>query len=233
MLWPTNPKEAPVSAIALVIANFLPLLGVIFFGWNLFLIIFLYWTESAVIGFFNVMKMLTLTNTVKPGQESYAGIKLATLSRVSFFIFKIFLVGFFIFHFGIFMLVHLGFIIVLFSPWSPLGAFTNQTSGLTITLPNLIFQILYPVLLLFVSHGISYYMNFRKRGEYLVATLPVLFGEPYQRIIVMHLVIILSGFAITFVGRGIGPLIVMVILKTIFDLKSHNKERIKFTPRPD
>ncbi|TSC82598.1 MAG: hypothetical protein G01um101420_265 [Parcubacteria group bacterium Gr01-1014_20] len=224
-------KELSTSATALIIANFVPLVGVIFFGWSLFLILFLYWAESAVIGFFNVLKMLTAANTLKPNQEDSAGIMLKNARRIPLFLLKTFLIGFFIFHYGVFMLVHLSFIIVLFSPWSPFAVLSSQATGFEVTLPNLIFQILYPILFLFVSHGISYYVNFRKRGEYLIANLPTLFGEPYARIILMHLVIILSGFAITFVGGGMIPLMTMVILKTIFDLKAHAKERTRFTPQ--
>ncbi|MEK9173094.1 MAG: DUF6498-containing protein [Patescibacteria group bacterium] len=223
-------KSPSTSAIALIIANFAPLFGVLFLGWDLFLILFLYWAESAVIGFFNVVKMLTLANTLKLNQENHEGAALQNARKIPFFILKIFLVGFFIFHYGVFMLVHLVFILVLFSQWSPFSILSGQAGGFEATLPNLIFQILYPVLFLFVSHGISYYLNFRKRGEYLIANLPALFGEPYQRIIVMHLVIILSGFAITFVGGGVIPLVIMVILKTVFDLRAHHKERLKFTP---
>ncbi len=220
------------SAIALVIANFVPLIGVLFFGWSLFLILFLYWTESAVIGFFNVLKMFTLAAAMKPKPEDYAGMKLQFIGQLPFFVLKIFSIGFFIFHYGVFMLVHLVFIMALFSPWSPFTILSTQASGFEATLPNLVFQILYPILFLFVSHGISYYFNFRKRGEYLVASFPALFGKPYARIIVMHLVIILSGFIITFVGGGVIPLIIMVVVKTLFDLKAHEKERLKFTPLP-
>ena len=45
------------SAIALVIANFVPLLGVMFFGWDLGDIMVLYWVESGVIAFYTVLKI--------------------------------------------------------------------------------------------------------------------------------------------------------------------------------
>ena len=92
-------KSPSTSAIALIIANFAPLFGVLFLGWDLFLILFLYWTESAVIGFFNVVKMLTLANTLKLNQENHEGAALQNARKIPFFILKIFLVGFFIFHY--------------------------------------------------------------------------------------------------------------------------------------
>jgi hypothetical protein len=47
------------SGIVLVVMNLIPLVGVVFFGWSAFNIIFLYWSENVIIGFFNVLKMLT------------------------------------------------------------------------------------------------------------------------------------------------------------------------------
>jgi hypothetical protein len=47
------------SGIVLVVMNLIPLVGVVFFGWSGFNIVFLYWSENVIIGFFNVLKMLT------------------------------------------------------------------------------------------------------------------------------------------------------------------------------
>ncbi len=46
------------SALALVLVNLIPLLGAIFLGWNAFDVIFLYWLENIVVGFYTVIKML-------------------------------------------------------------------------------------------------------------------------------------------------------------------------------
>lgn len=45
------------SVYALIFANTVPLIGVLFFEWSLFAIIFLYWMENIVIGFFNLLRM--------------------------------------------------------------------------------------------------------------------------------------------------------------------------------
>src|SRR6188472_645744 len=47
------------SAWALIAANTLPLFGVLFFGWDTFSIVFLYWVENVIIGAVNVLKMIT------------------------------------------------------------------------------------------------------------------------------------------------------------------------------
>jgi hypothetical protein len=45
----------PITALFLIAVNLIPLFGVLF-GWSLFSIMFLYWIENGVIGFFNVFK---------------------------------------------------------------------------------------------------------------------------------------------------------------------------------
>ena len=46
-----------IPVISLLIANAIPLWGVIFLGWDAFYIVLLYWTENLIIGFYNVLKM--------------------------------------------------------------------------------------------------------------------------------------------------------------------------------
>ena len=45
------------SIFILILANSLPLLGILFFSWDVFSLLFLYWLETIVIGFFNVLKI--------------------------------------------------------------------------------------------------------------------------------------------------------------------------------
>ena len=96
---PFAPKRSKLAAlIFLFITNFVPLAGVLFFGWKLFPILFYYWLESLAIGMVNIMKM----NAV--GRAAGQGI-----SRFSQMLF-------FTFHYGMFTLVHGVFLFVLFGP---------------------------------------------------------------------------------------------------------------------
>ena len=40
----------PASCLALVVVNLIPLLGVMFFGWSVFVVLFTCWMENAVTG---------------------------------------------------------------------------------------------------------------------------------------------------------------------------------------
>ena len=84
------------TALALVAANLLPLVGVLLFGWDVASLLFLYWLESGVVGFFNVLRMAQAK-----GPASLA---------------KVVLIPFFLLHFGLFMGGHLALLLGLFGP---------------------------------------------------------------------------------------------------------------------
>ncbi|MGI9247995.1 MAG: DUF6498-containing protein, partial [Woeseiaceae bacterium] len=45
------------SSIALVLANLVPLAGVLLFDWQVFDVLMLYWAENVIIGVINVLRM--------------------------------------------------------------------------------------------------------------------------------------------------------------------------------
>ncbi|MBU0707670.1 hypothetical protein KKG41_04830 [Patescibacteria group bacterium] len=181
------------SLVALVIANIIPLIGVAFFGWEFFTLILLYWFESAVIGFYNILKM-------NKAARGHTGQKL--------------FIAFFILHYGMFMFVHLIFVMALF--WSSIGSLYN---GIISGIIGTIFFI--------ISHSISYEKNYIGREEYLNKTVRGLFFAPYSRIVVMQLTILIGGVLMYFAwGISTGGLVVFVVVKMIVDALSHIKEHI-------
>ena len=194
------------ATTSLIISNLFPIFGVLFFHWNLANILILYWAETGVIGFYNILKMLFC-----PGTFS-----------------KLFQISFFIIHFGGFMLGHLLFLTVLF-----LGASSNS-DGIPITsiMPALYLvfpSISYALFSMFVSHGISFVSNYLGNGEYKTASINVLFNQPYSRVIVMHITIIFGAMFTAVFGNRVMPLIILVAIKTAVDLNSHLRERRKFS----
>ena len=54
------------SAILLIVANVIPLVGVLLFGWSLWTILVLYWVENGIVGFWNVPKLLLAQGAILP-----------------------------------------------------------------------------------------------------------------------------------------------------------------------
>ncbi|MBN1948478.1 MAG: hypothetical protein JW784_01920, partial [Candidatus Cloacimonetes bacterium] len=199
------------AALGLILANLLPLYGVIFLHWQVFTILFLFWLENVIIGFYNVLKML-----------------LARPENAPSWLAKIFLVPFFTFHYGFFTLIHGLFVILLFG-----GNFITSD----LPTPDLVLSIIikqkisYAFLALFLSHGLSFLLNYLGKGEYTQANLQELMTTPYSRIVVLHLVIILGGFIVMALKSPLSGLILLIVLKIYTDMRSHLKEHGKFKRR--
>mgnify|MGYP001817653329 FL=1 len=185
------------STLALIIANLVPLLGTVYFGWALSDVMVLYWSESAVIGLFNVCKIAVV------------GRWLALVAA-----------PFFLSHFGAFMAVHFLFIYGLFVQ----GPGDLSAGNLTDVAKT--FTDLWPALaLLFASHALSFFVNFMGRQEYRQRTMENLMSEPYSRIIFVHLVIIFGGGLALVLGEPTPVLLLVIVLKTWVDVRAHLKQR--------
>ena len=185
------------STLALIAANLVPLAGAYFLGWDMGKIMILYWAESAIIGVFNLLKMAVIA-------------KWAVVLAGPFF------VG----HYGGFMAVHLMFIYGFF--------IQNPHEGGSIPLSQVAgdFFILWPALVaLFLSHALSFYLNFIGRREYLDGSLQKQMGEPYKRIVVMHVTIIFGGFVALVLGSPLPALMLLIVLKIAADARAHVHER--------
>lgn len=204
-------SKKDTSSFSLIISNLVPLFGVIFFEWNLFLVIFLYWTENAVIGFYNIFKIL-MARESDAGEKMYAlragDMEIPIKSKVNTYNYgKITMVVLFIFHYGIFTLVHGAFVLAFF------GKLGNLPEGF-----------FYALLFIFLSHGSSFFENFIGKREYLKTSPGRQMFQPYARVFVMHSVILLGGIVSMFLGAPIFALIILIVLKTIVDLLYHIAE---------
>ena len=57
------------ALVALIVANLIPLVGVLFLGWSVWNILVIYWLENGIVGVFNVLKMSTAAGEDAPGIE--------------------------------------------------------------------------------------------------------------------------------------------------------------------
>jgi len=220
---PSN-RKGFVSLIFVITANSIPIIGVVFLKWNPFMILFIYWGESLIIGFFNLLKMFI------------SGIIENHKVRLSEFRETAGLCVFFIFHYGIFMLVH-GIFIFAFMVLSltmeskrggrPFDAYTFLSLFLPgrMSLAELFESEYSAITALFISHAVSFFMYFIKTGEYNYTRADTYMMRPYRRIFIMHMTIIFGAFALWFSGfRSAVFIIVWIGVKILFDLKIHVSE---------
>jgi hypothetical protein len=227
-----------ISVIILVLMNLVPIVGIIFWDWKVFPILFLFWTENVIIGVSNIFKLLFWS----PRNSSYW----KTKARI---------IPFFCLHYGLFALVH-GFLIVvifggLFVDGNPLADFSDM--GATLENQGSVWNILlsivnklaaalvnyiassvsdiwvnlnvgWGVAALVVSHGVSLILNYFGKGEYTRGDLNQLMVQPYTRVVILHIVILFGGFLVMLTGAQVIGLILLVALKTYVDLKAHLKQ---------
>ena len=204
------------ALVALVAANLVPLVGVLFLGWTVWTILTVYWLENGIVGFYNVLKM-----AVVPG------------------IGKLGVIPFFIVHYGMFWVVHGIFVQTLpgltsfgtavDQPFRPIESLMPSESGYVAfdTAPSTGVDPSGVVLAgigLFISHGVSFVFNFLRRGEQSRTSATALMFAPYRRVVILHLTILFGAFAVAAFGARLLPLVILVSLKTATDLAFHLRE---------
>jgi len=196
------------SALALVVANLVPVYGVLALGWKVAPILVFYWTENLVVGFFNVLKMSRAQGDVSNSGTTMNGRPVTMESRKG-------MIFFFVVHYGGFTLGHGIFVWAMFHPEGQ----------------NLPGELGLALLVLFISHGYSYRHNFIGHGEYLKVPFTTLFWQPYVRVVIMHITILAGGALAQHLGSPLGALLVLVALKTLIDLGGHWLEHKRYSVR--
>jgi hypothetical protein len=104
----------------------------------------------------------------------------------------------------------------------------QDTSGGDLAEVGQMFISMWPALAaLFLSHGLSFFKNFIGRREYASRTTKDQMGEPYTRVVLMHLVIIFGGGLALILGSPTPVLLLVIAGKIAFDVRAHIKERAR------
>jgi hypothetical protein len=178
--------------------NFIPLLGVIFRGWDVANILHLYWAENLAFGLITILKILT-------NRHPSAG-----------FPEKVFMAVFFSVHYGMFCYGHAMFVFGGLID----GGFFNASTEARAYLHSHWFV----VLGFFASHLVSYFYNYLGKGEAAgMEPIKVMF-LPYGRIVILHVTIIFGGMAVMALGNSTALVGMLVIVKTAGDLMLHFRE---------
>lgn len=227
------------TAYIIIAANLLPLLMTLGGGWGLSEILPLYWSESAVIGFFTILKILSAGGPIArlpsggngaaeyTPQNAIPGGPYSALAIGA----KLFLAAFFVFHFGMFMFVHGMFLFGFVLQGMRLGKATVDPLSANLWL-HYLWAVKWAILALFLGHGMSFYMNYLGAGEYRNARPSDCMTQPYSRIVVMQFTILLGAF-LAIAVRGPGPVLVLFIAAKIFaDVHAHLKERARAAAVP-
>jgi hypothetical protein len=201
----------------LLVSNVIPLVGVLYWGWDIFVLLMLYWMETLIIAFWTLLRILIAGDFA----ESFLGEVIA----------RVFMFAFFLVHSGGFMLGHFIFLWAFFGKeWLQEIPVSNSLS----TLPLEAFWnkmviangLLIPLAVSFVARGIAFAIEMSRVSLWkrLVSEESPggkqaggLVGGLYVRIVIMHLVVIVGAILAQKFG-AIAPLILLIVVKTVVDL---------------
>ncbi|MGI8928618.1 MAG: DUF6498-containing protein [Candidatus Limnocylindrales bacterium] len=199
--------SSAISIAFLVLANLVPLAGVLFLGWDVGTILVSYWLENGIVGILNVPRMALAARAAGPAAVRQLPVR--TL--------------FFAFHYGIFWLVHGVFVLVLAGV---VAVGVLDPVGFALTDP----AILIVAAALLLSHLVSFVLNYVGRREYERTSLDAQQLQPYARVLVLHMTVLLGGFAVLAPGQPVALIALLVGFKTVVDLAFHVWEHRRLAP---
>ena len=232
------------SAWVLIGVNSIPLFGVLFGGWTLLEVVAIYWFENVLIGLINVLKIATCRPEREHFRDLFVNIanragesitpedferKAAEMGRPGAIVSapqheraKWFLIPFFVFHYGLFCLVHGIFI------FSLLGDGFRVTGGPVQLFGSMIRETMshggwIAALAIGASHGYSFVVHFLRGGEFRQTNVMLQMVRPYGRIVVLHIAVLFGAIAIMFLGQPMFLLLLLVLGKTMLDRAIHDR----------
>ena len=199
------------AILSLIIFNLVIISLAVIENWSLFMIIFCYWTENLIIGLFNFFKILKAQQKDEPSEENNIKVSNQPITGEAA---KTFMAFFFLIHYYGFCAGH-GFFI--FHMFGSRNNFSDPSMNLTLLLG---------IVMLVVSHAVSYKVNFLNKEEYKTATPAKQMFSVYKRIVFIHIFILIGGglFMIIFKSLPIVLVVLFMLGKVILDLRQHYME---------
>ena len=213
-----------LALLTTLVGNLIPLFGVLYWGWDTFQLLMLYWMETVILAFWTLRRLARLP----AGQAGNITINGKTGPATNAV-----LVGFFAFHSGIFIVVHLVFLWVLFS-----GAWLKKVHGPASFFTELLLVngIWVALVLFFIAAWVSFLVDakphFQRKFEQAYRSTPLVaqalekaggdgvgavVGPLYVRIIIMLVAILFGAWFAQVIG-SLAPLVLVIALKTLVDL---------------
>ena len=193
---PNSRRARLRTAAAIVIGNLIPVTGVLFLGWSAGAILILYWIENLIIGLFTLPRIL-----MAEGRNPEVGNMDGPPSRSGTAVF-------FVFHYGIFWIVHGVFAAILaasFPRAASDSAWTAASFGLA-------------VLAMIFTHGALFWRRWLKTDARRTAHPIGEMFRPYGRLVVLHLTVLLGAFGLSQLGAPTWTVTLLCLGKMVLEL---------------
>ncbi|MCU0950521.1 MAG: DUF6498-containing protein [Burkholderiaceae bacterium] len=193
-------------------------LGVLHFGWPVFVVMLLYWLENVLIGLANVLRIL-VTGT-RPGSGGMPS--------------HLFLAAFFTLHYGIFAAAHGMFVLVLFGPDGAIDvAVEKPATALTLlgdALADPWLALACAVLAASVAIDTLRWLRGSRHVAASKSDAQALMAEPYGRVAVLHVTLIFGAALTAMLGAPAAAAVLLVALKLGHDLMRLRRSAARGAP---
>jgi hypothetical protein len=189
------------SVVILILANLLPLVGVVLWGWDLLDLMVLYWMETGIIGVYAILQM-------------------AIAARWA----ALFYVPFFVVHFGGFMAFKPGT-----DPADFLTLIATQL-GQRGLWPAFAALVISHGVSFVMNLSRGFRPKPLGRNAALIPDQPdpkAAMSAPYGRVIVMHLTIIFGAILAQALGSTVWAFVLLIVLKTVVDVAAHVRKNFR------
>jgi len=211
-------RSERVPTVGLVVANAVPLVGVVSYGWTVYSLLVIYWVECGVVGLVSVAKIRRAAGTddpddlpemSTPGRSASSLVGAPTREVVSFFVE----------FYGAFWLTH-GLFVFLGIPQLLRSKPLNGRA------------VVVAAVALCISHVVSYRVDYLGGAAYERTGPVTVMAEPTDRLMVLHVTIVLGGIVVAILELPIVALVILLVAKTIVDVSEQAKARDPAPQRP-
>ncbi len=201
----------PLVLLGLLV-DLLPIYGVIAWGWNAVALVMLYWMENVVAGVMTVPR-LVMSGAAFGGGGFLAGAGLSV---------------FFVFHYGLFCLVH-GTFLIVFAAMSDspaaiglapmmdvFGMFAfSMRSGLHVD---------WMIGIVAAFQVLVFLWEFVIKGEWKTTSPMVEMFAPYSRIVILHFGIFAGAAALFLLGQPMIGVFALILFRAVWGITSNSKQ---------
>jgi hypothetical protein len=196
------------EALWTLASNAIPVIGVLFLGWAALPLMIFYWIENVFIGVFNLPKIL-IAGLTKPMPLNVR---------------SLFLAPFFVFHYGLFCLVQGTFIFAIFTMSDLIAGHgeptTQSFNGVDRVVPMVASDsdLRWSVIALFIVLAFRFIVLWLGRAEWRGTDPMRQMFEPYGRVVVLHVTILVCAIPLIALGQPVIGVLVLALFKTALEL---------------
>lgn len=225
-----NRAPSWINVLLLIAGNAIPIVGVVFWDWSGFVVLFLYWLESGIVGVFTILKIVLALPRYEPvpgRQVNYkqdAGTSSRSFSTAEmgrFWVIPSFVLGY-----GAAMVLFALAVGWLFYPRDFNGGIGDVIARMQAELVPHQRELIAALVLMLFDHAAQSYRDFFGGPEWARADPVFQMWRPFGFLVMLYFLWLVGGFLMaTFKTPG-GVLVLFVVLKTLGELFT-----MPFTPQ--